>query len=539
MPRLVSNVNRSFSLERSDEENALGMFHYLLNADGDQRTIGRGCCKVHEKGIRPVQCKCLSRIAAVIRQDVIVDNGGVDFPAKLAKWTQWKATFIFFARLMRVVAAEPEMTSTLVQFLHEMNHAIHRNLSINQIKAYVVPTPAGPLMMDLNGIFELGGHNHKKKYSMFSRTFLTTASPGLRPPMKAYILEVVFPRQTNLNVFLDCVDFAVARNVATDNLRSQLIVEHQKAGAYYLTNPANYDYYGGNKVPQDQNSTIPTCINFLKQMGNFLVIAHPAFGDAAATVLFPTHGRPSPIGENPALISGNVGVIPVVVSDWTSLLVSLQAKVQWDGSLHNGRICPVNLEDDGLQVLLQELGATADPDSLVRLNDTVLRGCLSLLPRNPQPGNDVLKLVAEGIVLPFPNLPFEFRNHNPHRSHDYLLGQLEAHGVVSFFGVMPLQREGKFVMIYPNLGTDVDNLGKLVFVPLGSILLIPMQLYWGDKIRTSLAGNPSILLRIFILPEGFNATIVYPLIAHFLALQVLVLPIVSNKLQTFSGFIGF
>jgi hypothetical protein len=66
-----------------------------------------------------------------------------------------------------------------------------------------------------------------------------------------------------------------------------------------------------------------------------------------------------------------------------------------------------------------------------------------------------------------------------------------------------------------------------------------MQLYWGDKIRTSLAGNPSILLRIFILPEGFNATIVYPLIAHFLALQVLVLPIVSDKLQTLSGFIGF
>jgi hypothetical protein len=46
--------------------------------------------------------------------------------------------------------------------------------------------------------------------------------------------------------------------------------------------------------------------------------------------------------------------------------------------------------------------------------------------------------------------------------------------------------------------TDVDNLGKLVFAPLGSILLIPMQLYWGDKICTSLAGNASILLRIFI-----------------------------------------
>jgi hypothetical protein len=79
----------------------------------------------------------LSRIAGVVRQDVIGNDGLPDDTAKLAKWTQWKATLIFFARLMGIVATHPEMTSTLVQFLHELNHSIQLNHSRNKIKAYV------------------------------------------------------------------------------------------------------------------------------------------------------------------------------------------------------------------------------------------------------------------------------------------------------------------------------------------------------------------------------------------------------------------
>ena len=130
-------------------------------------------------------------------------------------------------------------------------------------------------------------------------------------------------------------------------------------------------------------------------------------------------------------------------------------------------------------------------------------------------------------------------NENPHRSHVNFLGQLEAQGVFPFFGVLPLQKEGKFLLTYPHLGTEVNHEGKLVFVPHGNILLVPMQVYWGDQIRTSLAGNPSLFLWIFIVPEGFDPTIVWPLIVNSLALQDLVLTNFSNKLETLGGFLGF
>ena len=119
-----------------DEENARGMFEYLLN----ERPLDRGCCQVIERGASPCKCKCLMRIAQVIHQDVIPEVEGddcliVDQASKLAKWEQWKGTLIFFASLLRVVADDAECVSTFVQLLHHLNHPIQRNNSHNKVKA--------------------------------------------------------------------------------------------------------------------------------------------------------------------------------------------------------------------------------------------------------------------------------------------------------------------------------------------------------------------------------------------------------------------
>jgi hypothetical protein len=170
MSKKTSNVNYSVSLNHPDEENARGMFEYLLNEDRKQRPFSPGCCQVIERGASPCKCKFLFRIAQVIRGE----EGGeviegdeppiVDQAAKLAKWEQWKGILNFFASLLRVVADDPESVSTLVQLLHHLNHPIHRNNSHNKVKALFVPTPIGQLMMDWNGIFELGGQKHKNEY---------------------------------------------------------------------------------------------------------------------------------------------------------------------------------------------------------------------------------------------------------------------------------------------------------------------------------------------------------------------------------------
>jgi hypothetical protein len=113
MPKKTPNVNYSFILNHPDEENARGMFEYLLN----ERPLDRGCCQVIERGASPCNCKCLTRIAQVICKDVIREAEGDDFlffdqAAKLVKWEQWKETLIFFARLLRVVAVNfPDIVS--------------------------------------------------------------------------------------------------------------------------------------------------------------------------------------------------------------------------------------------------------------------------------------------------------------------------------------------------------------------------------------------------------------------------------------------
>ena len=164
MPK-ITNVNYSYSLDVSDEQNARGIFDYLLNTDGTQRPPVRGCYKVIEKGGKSLQCKCLDRIGDNIR-------GGTDDIE--AKWEAWRPIFTRFAQLFRTISMDPYSSETMVQVMYEFNHTIGRAIS-NKVKAFVLQAPAslGPLMMDWNGLFELGGHDLRDVYAYFYKWWIT------------------------------------------------------------------------------------------------------------------------------------------------------------------------------------------------------------------------------------------------------------------------------------------------------------------------------------------------------------------------------
>jgi hypothetical protein len=572
MPKKTPNVNYSFILDHLDEENAWGMFEYLLH----ERPLDRGCCQVIERGASPCKCKCLTRIAQVICKDVIREAEGddcliVDQVSKLAKWEQWKGTLIFFARLLRVVADHPENMSTFVQLLHHFNHSIQRNNSHNKVKALVVPTPIGPLMMDWNGIFELGGQNHKNQYQKFFKKFITSKEAASRTCLKAYVLGVVYNCQTNSNTFLDCVQVAIAKKVPLGKLQRLWIIQHRKTRGYYLTDPSNYHYYGkamdsevvvngdeGNEeklkqVFQDENTNVPVCLSFIKEMDTFLVVAHrdvprtihqpnchACCGEVVSSVLFTTDGQDSTPGEFPVKIAGNIGVLQASFGPSPLLLRKLQERVQWDGSQHNGRVCPVNLEMDGFDNLFRALGEPVSFD-FFSFRDVIFRGCLSLLPRRLPGSRFVIKFAAEGNICPVPSLQrnFQWAPEYPYRADKNLLLALESKGIFPFFGVMPLQKEGKFVMTYPYLGTEIFHQGQLVYVPFGMTLLCPMQVFWDDSTRTSLAGNPSVIFRIFIIPEVLDPSIVGEVLPEAFPSMRDHLYCLSPRLQALGKFLGF
>ena len=527
------------------------MFQYLLNPDGEQRPEARGCYQVTDKGGKPLKCKCLNRIGADIRS---ADDAE-------AKWDMWRPIFTRFSQLCRLIIHDPYSPATMVQVMYEFDHIIGRDIC-NKVKAFVLQSPAslGPLMMDWNGLFELGGHDYRPAYATFYQTWITDpiSRSGLQLT-KFYVLEVVIKHQTNLNTFLDCIAVAAKDEIQLVILDRPMIMDHRLEQGYYITDSANFNYYTEKQGPivkqksADRKINLPPCFRFFKSMESFLVVAHPSIPHGMAPVdpvelnpiciaLFQTDGRRSTVGPNAVLIAGNVGVIRSDVTMAPSLLPKLQEIVSWDGSRHHGRVRPYNFETNGLVHLYQEFGVPVDVVEISTFNQQIMAASRSLLPQiNPEIHYD-LKFSAECHICPCPDLSVQFvwKQQPPSRPPEDFLRQLEGIGVYSFFGVLPLQKDGKFVMVYPEQGTSPYHQGKLVYVPYKKLLLFPMQIFWVDSIRTSVAGNPSMYLTIFLIPRQLDPVTVCNAIQQIVdSLHQELVPTPPSTIGKLGEFIGF
>ncbi len=122
--------------------------------------------------------------------------------------------------------------------------------------------------------------------------------------------------------------------------------------------------------------------------------------------------------------------------------------------------------------------------------------------------NAELHFQFTACVCPFPEPPFDssWEIDAPSFNLQPLIRNLSDRNILTYRGVVPLRAEGSFLRIYP--GVDQNNTlpqidkGKLIFVPHGSVFLIPGEMCFSDGIRTSLAGNPRLVFWVFVVPTG-------------------------------------
>jgi hypothetical protein len=227
----LKGVNHSFMMMATDEQNAQGMIDYLLNGRQQRETRNFCCNKVHRYGCIATKCKCLMRIT-----EDLTDNGTPE------RKEEWKKVFVKFGRVLRTVADASTSVSSLVQFMDEFRHVFQRQ-SWNNMKAYVVSTPINALLMDFNGIAELGGYEQRKKFKEFAQTYLTWEKE--KPIPKSYVFDV-YQKQSHLDAFLHTVEVCRQKKANPQNLMNciiKLVMEFRENHNYYLTNRANYDYY--------------------------------------------------------------------------------------------------------------------------------------------------------------------------------------------------------------------------------------------------------------------------------------------------------
>ena len=79
-------------------------------------------------------------------------------------------------------------------------------------------------------------------------------------------------------------------------------------------------------------------------------------------------------------------------------------------------------------------------------------------------------------------------------------------GIFPFIATQPLTREGSFLRVHPRID-DSDAatfVGKMVFIPHGSVFLFPGTLAHGGGYRTGPRGNLRMHYVFFLISEGVS-----------------------------------
>ena len=73
-------------------------------------------------------------------------------------------------------------------------------------------------------------------------------------------------------------------------------------------------------------------------------------------------------------------------------------------------------------------------------------------------------------------------------------------GVHLFIGLIPMQQEGNWIRIHPNLNQKDPKtmLGNLIFRPVGTLMLMPASMVYGGGMRLGPSGNPCIKVHYFL-----------------------------------------
>jgi hypothetical protein len=499
----------------SDDQNAEKMLTYLLNERPDI------CCKkIAKGGKKEVLCKCLMRIRKALQT------------AGTPQREEWKILFAKISSALGPIARASGAVTSMIKFLHEFQHTCTLTSNRN-VKSYVLKTPIGNLLMDFNGLAELGGYQQRSAYHDFYTKFLTGVL-SQHKEASGYVQRVYKCRE-RLNLFLDMVEYCSQQQEHPSIKSHKLclnICDYRSSNGYYLNDTENYDFSPkknakkelqmttdtNNIIPPgkelqrttDTNKNFPPARDFIKDMEDDFIIGHPNIP------LFTPHSDGCPTDPNQPYIilrtngllntdriitAGHVGIMQGDLDNLAGMLVKpLLQLVGWDGQNEQGTrdISFLVYGRDDIQAQLHVL------------KENMVLACRKLLPSLLPDVKIDFKIHCEAFLCPAPllNESYEWQIPKPQVATREHLKKLSSHGIFSFWGFFPLTKDGMFVAIYPANGTKDGTKEKVIFVPHQKVLLSPMQIPFVQKLRTSIIGSPGCKFSIYIYPETLDKSIV-------------------------------
>ena len=513
---------------------AWGMIVYLTTV----RPRGRGSVSISGDGFKTNKCDCLDYIQDKMLLKV----------SRAEQFDEWGCCLRFLAKLLKAIAQfmwrgnaeNPHLEKDTLVLVFQSILPFSRADVYNGTGSIIIKTPVQTLALDWNGLFELGGYDDKKYFRKFYKEYITHTDRSNVTTLKYYIFHYLGCHATNLQFFIHYVDYA-GKN------------KRQITGGWPNNREiASTMFRQGSFLQIDENHFraialkyyVPSTFSFINRMNDYLVIADHRIPNVEGTPtikttiggtyngykgskLFLLSGTPSIAGQDiiHTADAGSFCIDPKTSFFWTALHLLYQTSgraclggnvlQQVNDNLNLRFLSPEQPPVNGCLNLLRALGMPdedieqADLEDITGLTGYLTEMCRALLPETYHNRQFRLLLTAGLLVTTQRDMVGNpnFLSQVPHsdfRPQD--LAAMEEVGIKVFIALMPLEKGGCFIRVFP--GFDPNDAqtyrGRLVFIPYRRILILPAQTLHAGGFRTSGVGNPRMHFYLYLLPQNLE-----------------------------------
>lgn len=534
-----ADVGKDFHLESDRTLAERNLDNFIIQRRETQEKATQ-CCSSFSSSIKQKKCTCISKFSALLAQEY-QENGHT---ATLDKWCPLLEPLVRLVKELKVAATADATDDrrmgpeTLVHLL-EVAHPFSKGVKGNSVMDYVIDFGGKKIILCHTFFWDLGGHiEGKPGPDKFLKLFLNTNRMQKKlfgDNWQSYFRLVVLPKANTLVIsgfFLDiCIEQKKIPSFDHKDKKtciSKLEILTMMAEEIKMNNK-------NEPIQESEKSCIHKWLTPCKlwieewRKAHFLVVAHPnmesfpSIPDSEVKVVFNLHGKPAtddiPHFGNAGTVSleGFVDMLQAINIGSVEQRTTRTRMLRIEANEGYGDCLARTLlyfpeEGNAMLALAHHLLIPNANDLPVQaFMGKVAESCQALLPPTTDGNNveynargwaDLLVSTRVRLLGDFSE-PYDHLAQVPHSIDTGTINRLTPLGIRVFSCTIPLSKCGAWLRVFPDGSAD-KTLGKMVFVPFGTMYIQPIATVHSGGYRFSFNGNRRVQMLVYLVPKTLS-----------------------------------
>lgn len=514
-----------------------------------ERPVTQRCYKFTSNGGMQFkkECDCMMNLCMAVKED-----GNIHGEAYVRK--KWIPAIEPLCRVALRCAQDPKDVESLCCFL-EFCQIFSRTKKGNAVVDFALRIGESDFRFCVSALWEILGYSAGKlPIQQFMQEFLHTTDekmekgPGnAQASNQAYVRKIVLPRSNSSGLFHLYAKLCIVEKILLDPHQfGKDLIKLSREELKSLLPGQDLLSLGSSRLTSSSNlqkrwASVKKGLIACSESGHLFGIGHPHLASQTAPwqgkgelgVLDHCVGQTAYVSSKGGVVrhSGSVGAVRL---RGCSKLLSQVKSATWELAGHAGlkkapgaafavpslrgtsgcvRVTPRALPAAGIASFSDLLGGMGlspiETSTTARAQEGLLdaaREAALFLCGEAEHGDDYKFFSSAAVALStrmrFTRVEF-FPAQVPHLPNSPAkLKELEGLGIKMFLATVPLSNDGCFLRIYRKYREEGGDVGHLLFVPEGAMLVQPATMVHGGGFRTGVGGNPRLQLELYLVPKA-------------------------------------